>query len=68
MLNVRDADWPVEEVTVICTEAVVVAALAVAAKGAMEGTVVVACCPCTVPEMIAVFVSALTVSFRPRGK
>jgi hypothetical protein len=49
-------------------ETVVVGALAVAARGTMGGTVVVACCPCTVPEIVAVTVSELTDSLRPVGK
>lgn len=56
MVNVRDA------------EAVVVGALAVVTS-AIRGieVVVIACCPCTVPEIVAVLVSALTVSVRPTG-
>ena len=44
-----------------------IAAAAVASKGTMEETVVVACCPWTVPEIVAVVVSALMVNLSPRG-
>jgi hypothetical protein len=67
MLNVRDADRLAESVTVSVTETVVVGALAVAASAVKAEVVVIACCPCTVPEIVAVVVSALTVSIRPRG-
>jgi hypothetical protein len=43
-------------------------ALAVATSAVKEELVVIACCPCTVPEIVAVVVSGLTVSVRPRGK
>jgi hypothetical protein len=68
MLNVRDAELPAESITVSVTETVVVGALAVAASAVKAEVVVIACCPCTVPEIVAVVVSALTVSIRPRGK
>jgi hypothetical protein len=68
MLNVRDAELPAESVTVSATVTVVVGALVVATSAVKEEVVVIACCPCTVPEIVAVVVSALTVSIRPRGK
>ena len=64
MLKLMLDDWPFASVTVTEMLAVVMAGLRVSGVRA-EAT---AACACAVPEMVRVFVSALTVSVSPAGR